>query len=508
MQAQSARPVAGPFAQAAAIDRQPLSAFHWKLLIVAGIGWMFDAMDVGLITFVLPVLGGQWQLGPELRGLILSVGFLGMFVGAAAAGALADRIGRKVVFQSTLGIFAIATGLSAFIPAPTLPAGIPAAGVDLGASQPVPFACGECLDAARPAVPGRPWAGRGATGGQHAGRRVGPANQRGRMMVLLESFWAYGWIAAAAIGLLLIPSKPFGGSIDGWRIAFALGAIPALYTLLLRRGLPESPRYLESRGDSAAARRAVQAAGLQAGAETAEATPASRGVTVGAALRRLWSASYARHTVMLWVLWFGMVFSYYGIFSWLPTLMTQHSTLVRGFEYTLLITLAQVPGYFSAAWLVERWGRKPTLVTYLLGSAIGALLDTGLALAHTRLCPTSGSSSRQSSSSFFNLAPGASSIPTRRSNIPPAVRGSAPGGPPRLAASAASSAPYVPGWWAATNLGKEGLFGIFTVVFLITSAGAVFFLARRRAAAGWRSLPLKNERGPAGRYNRIGNLSL
>jgi MFS transporter, putative metabolite:H+ symporter len=473
MQVQSAPPVAGPFAQAAAIDRQPLSAFHWKLLIVAGIGWMFDAMDVGLITFVLPVLGAQWQLGPELRGLILSVGFLGMFVGAAAAGALADRIGRKVVFQSTLGIFAIATGLSAFIPAPTLPAGIPAAGVDLAhLSQYPSLAASVWLLLGLRFLVGLGLGGELPVASTLVGEWA-PANQRGRMMVLLESFWAYGWIAAAIIGLLLVPSKPFGGSIDGWRIAFALGAIPALYTLLMRRSLPESPRYLESRGEGAAARRAVLAAGLEAGAETAQAGPVAPGVTVGAALRRLWSAHYARRTVMLWVLWFGMVFSYYGIFSWLPTLMTQHSTLVRGFEYTLLITLAQVPGYFSAAWLVERWGRKPTLVAYLLGSAVGALLY-GMALVNPTL-PDVWLVFAGMIVSFFNLGAWGVVYTYTPEQYPTAVRGSGAGWAAAIGRLGGILGPYVPGWWAAANLGKEGLFGIFTIVFLII-AGAVFFL--------------------------------
>ena len=79
---------------------------------------------------------------------------------------------------------------------------------------------------------------------------------------------------------------------------------------------------------------------------------------------------------MLWVLWFEMVFSYYGIFTWLPQILaaTNGYDLGRSFGAVLLITLAQVPGYFSAAYLVERWGRKPTLVTYLLGSAAAALL--------------------------------------------------------------------------------------------------------------------------------------
>ena len=76
------------------------------------------------------------------------------------------------------------------------------------------------------------------------------------------------------------------------------------------------------------------------------------------------------HGVALWLTWFGTNFSYYGAFIWLPSLLVASGfTLVRSFEYTLIITLAQLPGYAVAAVLIERWGRRPTLATFLAGSA-------------------------------------------------------------------------------------------------------------------------------------------
>ena len=76
---------------------------------------------------------------------------------------------------------------------------------------------------------------------------------------------------------------------------------------------------------------------------------------------------------MLWILWFTIVFSYYGIFTWLPTLLSEGGRgLTRSFSYVLIITLAQIPGYFSAAYLVEKLGRKWTLVSYLFLTAVGA----------------------------------------------------------------------------------------------------------------------------------------
>ena len=91
----------------------PWAGFTRRLLFASGFGWMFDAMDVGLISFVLAALVGEWKLHPSQAGLISSAGFLGMFAGALVAGLLADRFGRKPLFQGTLLIYSIATGLCA-----------------------------------------------------------------------------------------------------------------------------------------------------------------------------------------------------------------------------------------------------------------------------------------------------------------------------------------------------------------------------------------------------------
>ena len=95
------------------LERLPLSWVHYKLLIIHGFGWLFDAMDVGIITFVLVALAKDWQLHPAQIGLIASSGLLGMFVGAAVSGVVADYWGRKTVFQVTLLIFSITTLLCA-----------------------------------------------------------------------------------------------------------------------------------------------------------------------------------------------------------------------------------------------------------------------------------------------------------------------------------------------------------------------------------------------------------
>lgn len=93
------------------LEQVPVSKFHYKLLVATGLGWMFDAMDTGLIAFVLPALAKAWGLSPAQMGYIGSAGLVGMAVGAVLSGFAADRFGRKKVFAATLLLYSIATGL-------------------------------------------------------------------------------------------------------------------------------------------------------------------------------------------------------------------------------------------------------------------------------------------------------------------------------------------------------------------------------------------------------------
>lgn len=199
----------------ARLDRVPLSVFHWKLLLLSGLGWMFDAMDILLVGTVIAAVSRDWQLDATTALWISSMNLLGMFVGASLAGMLSDRVGRKAMFQATLLIYSIFTGLSAFaFNAASMMILRFLAGIGLGGELPV----ASTLMA-----------------------EFAPARRRGVMVVLLESFWAYGSVLAALIGFLVIPSF-------GWQIALLVGALPAFYVFILRREIPESPRFLVSQG--------------------------------------------------------------------------------------------------------------------------------------------------------------------------------------------------------------------------------------------------------------------
>jgi putative MFS transporter len=333
------------------LDHLPLGRFHYKLLLLSGLGWFFDSMDTGLVSFVLAHLKVEWSLTPEQIAATGSAALLGMLLGGVLAGSLSDRYGRRAMFQITLLIFSIATGLCG------LAWGVASL---LVLRLLVGFGLGGELPVAASLV-----------------SEFSPARHRGRLVVLLESFWAIGWAAAAIIAALLARWAEAYGSGFPWRFAFFIGALPALYVLILRRSLPESPRFLVARGrmeEAEATLRAVEvASGLPPGGEGESRLKAEPDSGGAARFTDLFSRELRRRTTMLWILWFTMAYSFYGIFIWLPTLLVQQGLPeVKSFHFTLIITLAQIPGYFTAAYLVEKIGRKATLIPFMLLCAVAS----------------------------------------------------------------------------------------------------------------------------------------
>lgn len=323
----------------------PLGNWHWRLLAIIAVGWAFDAMDTGIVSFVLPKLMGLWQLSPTQIGLIGSVGLIGMAVGAALSGTLADSLGRRKLLAATMLIYGLATGgcglawnyesllVFRFL-----------VGFGLGGQVPVAVTLMS---------------------------EYSPTKYRGRMIVLLESSWALGWLAAAVISYLVIPQY-------GWQLAFFIGAFPAVWVLYVWKTVPESVLYLVKKGKLAEAHAIVceieRSLGVPCG-PAPTAADRSEPVKSSFTFAKLFSGIYLKKTICLWVLWFGLVFSYYGIFMWLPTLLVKSGhSMVQSFEFVIWMTLAQIPGYFTAAVLVDRIGRKPTLAAFLILCAGAAYL--------------------------------------------------------------------------------------------------------------------------------------
>ena len=324
------------------LETLPVSRFHYLLLITAGLGWMFDSMDTGIISFVLPVLMKAWKLSPEQVGTIGSIGLVGMAIGAILSGTFADLFGRRKVFAATLVMYSFATGLCGLSwNYESLLVFRFLVGFGLGGQLPVAITLVS---------------------------EFSPAKHRGKFLVLLESFWAIGWLLAALISYIIIPRF-------GWQTAFYIGSLPALYVFYLLKSIPESPRFLASKGKLAQAEAIVKVIEAQSGVsrETTELAQPIEQTTSKLAVKELFSSKFIRRTIFLWLLWFGVVYAYYGIFTWLPSLLALKGfSLAKSFEYVMVMTLAQIPGYFSAAYLVDKVGRKPTLSIYLIGTAISA----------------------------------------------------------------------------------------------------------------------------------------
>lgn len=416
------------------LDRLPFTRRHGKLLVGSGIGWALDAMDVGMIAFVMAALAKQWSLTNTQLSWIGSIGFVGMALGATLGGLVADKVGRRQVFALTLLVYGLATGAAAL--ATSLAVLIVlrfVVGLGLGAELPV----ASTLVA------------------EYAPKKI-----RGRVVVLLEAFWAVGWIAAALIGYFVIPA-----SANGWRWALALGVIPAAYALVVRFGLPESVRFLESKGRFDEAEAAVRSFEASAGIQS-PANPVNPPSTAKAAgTVSIWSRELRGRTVALWTVWFCINLSYYGAFIWIPTLLVQRGfPLVRAFEFTLIITLAQLPGYLVAAWLIEKIGRRITLAAFLIGSAVGAAAF-GLAAAEWQIIAAG------MVLSFFNLGAWGALYAIGPELYPTGIRGTGTGAAAGFGRIASILAPLI----VPLLLGLGGallVFTVFAAAFLVAAAAA------------------------------------
>lgn len=443
------------------LERLSFNTAHRKLILASGIGWAFDAMDVGLVSFVVAAIAQDphFMLSNVERSWILSIGFVGMAIGAWLGGVLADKYGRRTLVTATLALFGIANcGMAAAMSITALLIARFVIGLGLGAELPV----ASTLVA-----------------------EFSPRNERGRIVVLLESFWAVGWIVAAAIGAFIIPAT----GDWGWRIALLLGSLPLVYAIVLRMHVPESVRFLEQKGcfDEAeqsvvafeqartlpwfgnaknTKRQTVEEQAVQSRNESDSAADQEHNI---ATARSIIAPSLRARTIALWITWWMVNFAYYGAFSWMPSLLSaEFGTLTKSFTYTLIMSLAQLPGYLLAAWLVERWGRNRTLASMLIASALAALCfsqahSVALVIIFGMLLNAA------------NLGAWGVLYAVTPEIYPTALRATGAGAAAAIGRIAAIIAPLIVPWCLEVSSGSKTLvFVVFSCAFVCASIAAFF----------------------------------
>ena len=336
----------------ARLDRLPMSRPHILLLLIGGLGYTFDGMDSAVVAFLMPSVRTAFSLEPAQLGLVGSAAPIGFLLGALAAGYLGDKIGRKSVMMWALAVYAIASlaaaaswSFESFLLFRII------AGAGAGAESAIiaPFLS-----------------------------EFVPKQHRGWFLGALAGFFSFGFVGAALIGRFIVPLGD-----DGWRWAQVITFLPIALLLWWRRSLPESPRFLVTQGKHDEAEKVVidfeNRVRRATGQELPPVDPNApeeeppHTFTFVKAVAFLWGPSMWRITATTWLIWFVITFSYYGFFTWIPTLLVDRGIdVTTSFTYALFIYLAQIPGYFSAAWVNEKLDRKFTIAIYLSGAAIAA----------------------------------------------------------------------------------------------------------------------------------------
>src|SRR5271167_1173856 len=349
------------------IERLPLGGFHRRFIALVSLGNFFDLYDIFIVAYIGAALQQSGFLTLRQFAFFVAAGFLGMFVGTVVFGMGSDRMGRRSAFILLLLIYSVFTFADAFAPTAAWLIGLRFfAGLGIGAEIVV-------IDTyVTEVVPGR---------------------ARGRYVAITQVAGFCAVPVAAVLSRLLVPTHFL---MSGWRWVMVIGASGALLSWWFRRRLPESPRWLESRG------RVAEADAIMSGLEresfssdrrsgewlvTSGETKEGKGIytedteSAEDAEKRergsfweLWRRPYLSRTVMLVIFQALQTIGFYGFANWAPTFLLKRGvSLLHSLEYTLLIALVSPLGPLLAAFTLDRMERKWTIVVL-------ALLVAGLGL--------------------------------------------------------------------------------------------------------------------------------
>jgi MFS transporter, putative metabolite:H+ symporter len=394
----------------AVLGAADFTPFHRRAIAITGIAWTFVAMEILLIGFTLPLFGSIWGLSATWLGWIGASALAGSLVGSLLLGRLADQIGRKRIFQTSILWYSLFTALTALAWGPaSLLALRFLAGIGLGGMLVVdPSLLAEYL----------------------------PPQRRGRYLVLLDFFWPIGLLLA--IGLSWVFLDRLGGA---WRWLFVAAALPAFLAAAVRRTLPESPYWLARRG------RLAEAAGVLGAITGQPISSESLAVSVepSSSPRELLGSRLRTTSMVIVLVWMALNVSYYGLFIWLPGVLGAQGTVaLNPYVLLALVALAQFPGYAASLWLVEAWGRRPTLAAFL---ALGGVSALTFALAHS----TTVYVAALFFVGFFNLGAWGAVYPYTSELFPTRLRSTAFGMVEGVGKAAAIAGPYLFGYLLDTT---------------------------------------------------------
>jgi len=343
--------VAAPTARsiAARLERLPMSGYQRRVFAIIASAWLVDQMDVALLTFLLGSIVVAFDLTPTQAGQLAAMTFAGQLVGNIAAGTASDRYGRKMVFQVTMLVWGFAS-LAA------------AAAWSLTALMVCRFLIGGGGGGEAPVA-------------QAMVSEIVPANVRGKYIAFMEGFWAIGFVLSGTVSYFVLPYL-------GWRWAFMVVGMLSMVVLLVRRGMPESPRWLADAGRLEEAEAVMAHMEREVERHTGQKLPPVPDLPPVAPVafeRRqnpvatVFSAEYRTRTIMAFGMWFFALIGFFGLNSWIAVLLkSQGFSIQASVGFVTLITIGGIPGFFTAAHLLERIGRKPTTAGFLIMSAVAA----------------------------------------------------------------------------------------------------------------------------------------
>ena len=334
------------------IDRTGVTRVTKVLVFAAALGYLFDAFDNTMVGYLMPLISKDFVISPAWKGLLLSLALWGGTLGMWFWGPVSEAKGRRFGFQGTVLSFSLFTGLAALSWSPfTFGITRIIAGAGLAGFYAVDLALVS---------------------------EMAPTRLRGRLTSFITILYPVGVILAGVV-------TGFLAQKIGWRAMFLIGVTPAFCAYLIRRGVPESPRWLVSRGRIEEAVRSLLRMGASQQTIDEARNTVPEAATDSAAdldkgqlkdkFKELFSRRWLKSNIVAWALWICGNFAAWGVTLWLPTILMDvyHFTFVKGATFLAITYAFGLVGRLCGVLLIDKIGRKPLIACAYLVAAIACL---------------------------------------------------------------------------------------------------------------------------------------